>query len=82
MPKRGVVFRKGAFRGSRQMRVKGGIDTFRFQKFLMRAAFDDLALLQYENLVCLTDGAQAVCDHEASAATQEGSQGPLNAGLG
>ena len=41
------------------------------QKLAMRAAFDYLALLQDQDLVRITDGAQSVGDYEAGTAVEQ-----------
>ena len=48
----------------------------------MRALFDNLAVVDHYHPIGITDGAQAVRDHEAGAALHQSQQRFLNARLG
>ena len=48
----------------------------------MCAAFDDGAMLKHENLVGLTNGAEAVGDHETGATLHQALESFLNQALG
>ncbi len=52
------------------------------QQFLVRALFDDLAVVDHHHVVGVADGAQAVGDDEAGASCHQAQQRFLDARLG
>ena len=48
----------------------------------MSAAFDDASVFQYQNLVGIADGAEAVCDDETCATAHESLESLLDQSLG
>ena len=51
--------------------VQPRVEAFRLQQIPVRAALDDLAVVDHQDLVGRADRAQAVGDHEAGASLHE-----------
>lgn len=51
------------------------------REFAVGTALDDVSLPEDKNLVCLSDGAEAMGDDKAGAAAQECGEGVLDTGL-
>jgi hypothetical protein len=47
-------------------------------QFIVRALFDDLAVFEHDDAICVGDGAQSMGDDEAGAAGHEVLQAPLD----
>ena len=59
-----------------------GVEAGVLEEGVVCAPFDDGALLQHENLVRLTNGAEAVGDHETGATLHQALESFLNQSFG
>ena len=57
-----------SLRGRHKLAIQMGILAVLRQQLPMRAALDDLALVEDEDLVGVADGGQPVCDHHGGPA--------------
>ena len=60
-----------------EVAVKSGVRTIEGEEGFMRAAFDDFTVVEDEDLIRLSDGAQAMGDDEAGAALHQAGKGEL-----
>ncbi len=58
------------------------VKAFLLQQAVVRAALDDLAVVDHQHLVGIADGGKPVGDHEAGAAFHQAQQGFLQVFLG
>ncbi len=61
---------------------ESGVETLLPDKFVVSAALDDASVFQYQNLVGIADGAEAVCDDETGATAHESLESLLYQPLG